>query len=82
MNKNGIAVKLKEYVKNASFSDLKEISNDLLIFKEGILDSMGLVSLISFLEEEFSIKISDADMIEENFESINALTDFIENRKN
>ena len=82
MNKNGIATKLKEYVLNATFSDLKEIKDDLLIFKEGILDSMGLVSLISFLEEEFSIKISDADMIEENFESINALTDFVENRKN
>ncbi len=77
MNKNGIAQKLKVYVINATFSDLKEIKDDLLIFKEGILDSMGLVSLISFLEEEFNIKVSDKDLVEENFESINAITEFI-----
>ncbi len=82
MNENGIASKLKNYVLKETFSGLKEIDDYLLIFNEGILDSMGLVGLITFLEEEFSIKISDADMIEENFESINALTDFVENRKN
>jgi acyl carrier protein len=38
---------------------------------------MGFVLLITFLEEEFGVKTVDADLIEENFESINAITDFI-----
>jgi acyl carrier protein len=38
---------------------------------------MGFVVLITYLEENFGIKTSDSDLVEENFESINAITDFI-----
>jgi acyl carrier protein len=38
---------------------------------------MGFIMLISFLEEEFGIKTNDSDLTEENFESINAITDFV-----
>ena len=37
--------------------------------------------LITFLEEEYGIKTIDADLIEENFESINAISDFINRKK-
>lgn len=33
--------------------------------------------LITFLEEQFGIKTVDADLVEENFELINAISDFI-----
>ena len=36
--------------------------------------------LITFLEEEFGIKTVDSDLIEENFESINAITEFIKRK--
>ena len=77
MNKDGIAKKVKDYVRSVTFSSTKEINDNLLIFEEGILDSMGLVGLISFLEEEFKIHISDSDLIEENFQSINAVAQFV-----
>ena len=38
---------------------------------------MGFILLVTFLEEEFGIKTSDADLLEENFESINAISDFV-----
>ena len=38
---------------------------------------MGFIMLITFIEEEFGIKTNDSDLTEENFESINAVTDFI-----
>jgi acyl carrier protein len=37
--------------------------------------------LISFLEEEFGIKTNDNDLLEENFESINAISDFVTRKK-
>ena len=55
----------------------KKARKDSLIFKEGYFDSMGFVVLITYLEENFGIKTTDADLVEENFESINAITDFI-----
>jgi len=41
---------------------------------------MGFIMLIAFLEEEFGIKTSDEDLIEENFESINAICDFVDRK--
>ncbi|MFC2081149.1 acyl carrier protein [Bacteroidota bacterium] len=82
MDKVDISKKVSDYVMNTTFSNRKDIKGDLLIFKEGILDSMGLVSLISYLEEEFNIHISDSDMVEENFESIDALTEFVAKHMN
>jgi acyl carrier protein len=69
--------KIKTYVLEETFADSEKIQNDSLVFKEGYFDSMGFVRLVSFLENEFGLKIYDADLIEENFESINAITDFV-----
>lgn len=79
---NGISEKIREYIKSASFSSVDNLDDELLIFKEGILDSMGLISLFSFLEEEFNIQITDADLVEENFESVKAITQFVLQRQN
>ena len=54
-----------------------KIEDNSLIFKEGYFDSMGFILLITFLEETFSIKTTDSDLVEENFESINAISDFV-----
>lgn len=74
---SNIEDKVKDYILKTSATEKNRIKNDSLIFKEGFFDSMGFVLLITFLEEQFNIKTTDADLIEENFESINAITDFI-----
>lgn len=81
IDKNLLKQKIKEYVRNSTFNDSSRINDDTMIFKEGILDSMGLVTLISFLEEEFNIQTEDSDLVEENFETINAIAEFV-SRKN
>ena len=75
-----IKEKLKKYVLDTAFTDLEKIEDNTLLFEEGILDSMGLISLITFLEETFNIKISDTDLELENFKSIEAMTGFVESR--
>ncbi|MBG0861202.1 MAG: acyl carrier protein [Bacteroidales bacterium] len=72
-----IREKVKTYINQAVHVDKEKIRNDSLIFKEGFIDSMGFILLVTFLEEEFGIKTSDADLLEENFESINAISDFV-----
>ena len=57
--------------------DETKIQDDTLIFKEGYFDSMGFVLLITFLEETFGIRTNDSDLVEENFESVNAITEFV-----
>jgi acyl carrier protein len=43
----------------------------------GLLDSLGILDLVHFLEEEFSIVISDDDLLPENFQSLEAVTQFV-----
>jgi acyl carrier protein len=73
--------RIKQYIVETSHSDANKIKNESLIFKEGFFDSMGFIMLITFLEEEFGIKTIDADLVEENFESVNAISDFIIRKK-
>jgi acyl carrier protein len=68
---------LKTYIQQATNVDIGKIQFDSLFFKEGYLDSMGFIMLITYIEEEFEFKTSDDDLIEENFESINAISDYI-----
>lgn len=68
---------IQEYIQKAAFVDKNKIQNDSLIFKEGYFDSMGFIVLITFLEDNFGIRIGDEDLVEENFESINAITSYI-----
>ena len=74
--------KIRAYVlQNASATDTS-INDESLIFKEGYFDSMGLILMIAYLEDEFSIKTSDEDLMEKNFQSINAISNFIKNKLN
>lgn len=47
----------------------------------GLLDSLGILDLVHFLEQEFSILVADDELVPENFQSLNAVTKFIEARK-
>jgi acyl carrier protein len=72
--------KIRNYIVQSSHADANKIKDESLIFKEGFFDSMGFIMLITFLEEEFGIKTVDSDLIEENFESINAISEFIQRK--
>ena len=74
---NTIKEKVHQYVLQQTFAEKEKIQYDTLLFREGYFDSMGFIMLITFIEDEFSIKTNDSDLIEENFESINAIASFI-----
>ena len=72
-----VADKVKAYVLEETFADGGKIDNETMVFKEGYFDSMGFVKLVSYLENELKIRITDDDLVETNFESINAISNFV-----
>jgi acyl carrier protein len=76
-----IEEKIFEYVGNNSHSDIKKISNHTMLFKEGVFDSMAFVLLIDYIEQTFGIKAGDEDLVEENFESIEAISKYVQRKK-
>lgn len=75
-----IKERVSSHILDSVFSENDQISDSSLLFKEGFFDSMGFITLISFIEEQFNIQIEDRDLVEEKFESINAISDFIEEK--
>lgn len=67
----------KFIVDNFLFGNDENLSNDTSFLEEGIIDSTGVLELVSFLEETFNIQVDDEDLIPENLDSINNVTNYI-----
>ena len=63
--------------KIAARRGVTSISDDASLTSAGVLDSMGIFRLVSFLEESFAVAISDEEITADNFHSINAIQDFV-----
>jgi acyl carrier protein len=50
------------------------LPDDASLIKAGIFDSVGILTLVSFLEERFEIKISDDEVEPENLDSVASIT--------
>lgn len=72
-----IKSKIRQYVVETSYANPDQVKDESLIFGEGILDSMGFIMLINFIEETFAIKAKDSELLEDNFESVNAMAEFV-----
>jgi acyl carrier protein len=47
----------------------------------GLLDSLGILDLVHFLEAEFSIHVSDEELSPENFQSLAAVVSFVDTKQ-
>lgn len=74
--------KIRQYVIETTYASPDQVKDDSLIFVEGIFDSMGFVMLINFIEETFGFKAKDSELLEDNFESIDAMARFVESKLN
>jgi acyl carrier protein len=56
------------------------IDPDQSLVASGVIDSLTLLRLIVFIEEQFDIKIDDDEVIPENFETINVIKSFVQSK--
>jgi acyl carrier protein len=67
----------KFIVENFYVADATELTNDASLISAGWVDSTGMLEVIAFLEEEFGIRISDAEMIPSNLDGIDRIAAFV-----
>lgn len=53
------------------------LKNDTPLLESGILDSLSLLKLLVFLEEEFKVPVDEFELIPENFNTVNAICAYI-----
>jgi acyl carrier protein len=65
-----VADKIRGFIKEEVVLDADASIDDNAPLLEGILDSLALMQLVAFLEEEFDTEIDDTDVTAENFRTI------------
>lgn len=76
-----IVGEIQTYVLSEFAAERDEIAADENLLGQGILDSMGILKLVAFLEERFDIQTDDDDLIPENFETIELMRAFVERKR-
>jgi acyl carrier protein len=56
------------------------LTDDTSFLDLGIIDSTGVLELVSFLERRYALKLDDEDLVPENLDSIDNLVGFLERR--
>jgi len=64
------------------FPATKNVGNEDPLLGNGLIDSLGILEVVTFLEKEFSIIVSDEELLPENFGSIHSLSDFVRQKTN
>ena len=78
---NKLQDKIRQFiVENFLFGDDNGLKDDTSFLDEGIIDSTGILELVSFLEEEFSISVEDEELIPENLDSIMNVVAYLERK--
>ncbi|MBU0547598.1 MAG: acyl carrier protein [Candidatus Omnitrophica bacterium] len=69
--------KVREFIIKHFLIKEKELGDNQMLFKEGIIDSFGFVVLLVFLEKEFNIRFNRSEISIENFDTVNHITESV-----
>jgi acyl carrier protein len=77
-----IEQKIREFIAdNFLFrEDRASLSDAESLLEAGVIDSTGVLELVAFLESEFGLAISDAEMVPENLDSISRIVGYVKGK--
>ena len=75
---NEIKQKIRDFVvENFLFGDDGQLEDQTSFLEEGIIDSMGILELVDYIDKEFNITIADEELLPENLDSINNIAGYL-----
>jgi len=73
--------KIRAFImENFLFGNDQGLKDDTSFLDEGIIDSTGILELVSFLEDEFDISVEDDEILPENLDSIKNVVAYLERK--
>jgi len=71
--------RVRQFIRDSFLVD--EFADEDSFLATGIIDSLGMMQLVAFVESEFDIQVADADLVPENFDSVASVSKFVEARR-
>ncbi len=79
---SSVQAAIKEFIKKELAVGLsRDIDPDEDLFTSGILDSLAILQLVMFIEEQFGVEVPDGDVVFENFHSVTAIQQYVNGRE-
>ncbi len=77
-----IETQIRDYInQNILFGDdTIKYSDDDSFLEEGIIDSVGVMELILFVEQQLGVIIEDHEVTPDNFDSVNRLSAYVRSK--
>lgn len=74
--------KIKGFIIETFLFDASDatLEDEVSLLDTGIIDSTGVLELVSFIEEEFGIEVKDEELVPENLDSLAKIAAFIEKK--
>lgn len=74
--------KIKQFIFSKIVNNHEEttLTDTESLIDTGIIDSLAIMKLLSYLEEEFAIEVTNNDLLPENFESIESLSHLVSSK--
>jgi acyl carrier protein len=67
-------------VENFLFEEDENLKEDTSFLENGIIDSTGILELVTFIEETFGITVEDEELVPENLDSIANVVQYIQTK--
>lgn len=73
---------LIQFISKEILNNGNQIDAEDNLLMDGMIDSMGMLRLVTFIEEEYNLKIPYEDLTIENFRSVTVISSYLANRRN
>ena len=72
--------KIKHYIASEIMyaDDDEALSEDEPLLGSGIVDSLGIMRLVSYIEEEFGVEVPEEQLVPEHFRTVTAVAQFVD----
>jgi len=75
---NTLKTEIRDFIiRNYCFNQSALLSDDTSLMESGLVDSTGVLELVSFLEETYCLAVAAEDLVPENLDSVNSLVSFV-----
>ncbi|MGI8800986.1 MAG: phosphopantetheine-binding protein [Solirubrobacteraceae bacterium] len=76
--------KIKTFIVEEFMPDVpvEELESDYDLIAGGVVDSLGLLKVVAWLETEFDIGVDDAELGPESFRTVDAIKGFVDQARN
>jgi acyl carrier protein len=71
---------ISTYIRSELNPALTELTDDTELIESGIIDSLGIMKLLQYLEDSFSIHIADDELRPETFETPGTIVSLVERK--